>query len=126
MTTQPCERCGAPGAVWQHPSGAIRGIHLDHDFTVWLCLECHDAEHAIRSTLGLDRVDRPLHPLERLELSLRRVAVTCGNFADTGGLGPFVARLGEWLADCAGTLARVIDAMDAWRPAWRVELIVTG
>ena len=98
MTARPCERCGGLGAVWHHPSGAIGGVHLDPDFTVGLCLECHDAEHAIRSTLGLDRVDRPLHTLERLELSLRRVAVTCGNFADTGGLGPFVARLGKWLA----------------------------
>lgn len=121
-----CERCRAPSTVRHHPSGALRGVHLDPPFTVALCDPCHDSEHAIRSTLGLDRISRSLHPLERLELVLRRVAVTCDGFADSGGLGSFVAQLGTWLATCAATVARVIDALDTHWPTWRNELTVTA
>ena len=78
-----CPRCGAPDDERHHPTARHQGAYLDPALFVALCRRCHLGVTAATEAWGLDggrhgrdRL-RPLGPVERIELRLRRLTVTC-------------------------------------------------
>lgn len=56
--TGTCLRCGALGEIARHhPSGKAGGVYLHPNFTVPLCLDCHDSADRVRRWAGPERVD---------------------------------------------------------------------
>ena len=53
----PCLRCGVVGLVHRHhPLGKAGGVYLS-DFTVTLCLACHESADRVRRLACSERVD---------------------------------------------------------------------
>lgn len=113
-----CARCPAPAVEAHHPSGRIAGAYLDADFTIYLCLDCHRGEHAIRAALDLDKAT-PASLVEVVEVTLRRVAVTLGRLVECP---VWVAQVAEACRHWADLLAEAITALDDHYPDWRLTV----
>ncbi len=78
-----CVRCGAPAVEGHHPTARHQGTYLDPELVVALCRRCHLGVTAATQAWGLDggRHDpdrtRSLSTVDRTELRLRRLGVTC-------------------------------------------------
>ena len=114
-----CLRCGAPSQERHHPSGRIAGAYADPELAVDYCQACHDAEHAIRARLELDKGRSPASVPERIALLLRRVAVTLGRLGGASLFGPFLAALAAAMIGWAVALEVFVASLDRALPAWR-------
>jgi len=124
----PCARCGRPATEGHHPTGRSRRAYLDPELIVGLCRRCHAGEHAVVEALGLaggrwdDLRLAELNGIERVELCLRRLAVTCGRLSRTGpgpaapDLWALLARaFNRWAAELGAEVARLNHEHPDWR-----------
>jgi len=61
-----------------HPHGSLDGVHLAPEAVFEVSEAEHDSEHEVRRGLGLDRGATAKTTAQRVELQLRRRAVTGG------------------------------------------------
>jgi hypothetical protein len=123
MTAPICLVCGVRAVHGHHATGSAEGGHLDPELTMRVCQAHHDEIHGLLRGLGMDRPADLLEgpaPVARVELRLRRVAVTL----DVLGFGLFASQQ-PWLAAIGLFLIGLGAACEAWAAelaTWLISL----
>jgi hypothetical protein len=126
--TARCLVCGATECLRHHPTGrGPDGRYLDPDLRLPYCHDNHELSHDDWRLLGIQAgeqghvSERQLAFIERVELRLRRLAVTAGRMADAHPEHRWLAALARALKRWADELARDIAARDRRDAGWRSD-----
>jgi hypothetical protein len=104
-----CVLCGALTTFWHHLTGRLfpDGPYLDPKLVIAICQHCHDREHVILRSCGLEW-PAATYPAALLEHRLLRVVVYVGRCKDLGRPVTFpdrsVAALHELLVETCEAL----------------------
>ena len=123
----PCTTCSATARHEHHLTGrGSDGAQLDPEMTVPLCNDCHDLIH---DHLRLEKIDRPLQATtipERVERSLRRVAIFLSEFAQGNPAFVWAILLACKFDQWANLLRQHVEFLDAHHRDWRKGVIANG
>ena len=88
-----CVLCGVDGTFWHHLTGRLcpDGPYLDPELIIAICQHCHDREHVILRSCGLEWPGGT-DPVALLLHRLLRVVVYVGRCKDLGRPATFPVR----------------------------------
>ncbi len=116
----PCAACGCQATHRHHVTGRDgSGRYLDPDLWAPLCHGDHSIQDDDWRSIGVDGTPSVPTFLERLELSLRRLATFFSRLNEAADGDSFLGRLAAWCVLMADGLRRTLDAFDRAMPSWR-------
>ncbi len=116
----PCAACGRQPTHHHHVTGRdASGRYLDPGLWAPLCHDDHSIQDDDWRSIGVDGTPSTSTFLERLELSLRRLATFFSRLDEVAGRDSFLGRLATWCILMADGLRRTLDALDRAVPSWR-------
>jgi hypothetical protein len=123
-----CLWCGSSDCRVHHPTGrGPDGRYLDRDLRFPCCHDHHELSHDDWRALGIHDLgrnqapERKLARVERVELRLRRLAVTVARLAEAYPQHEWSAAFARALKQWADELARDIAARDKRDKEWRSD-----